>query len=101
MTMLGPTIARVAFRTTARPVVHQPRISSVRTVMYKTDGPDGTTSTMRWTPKTMAAVGAGMLAVYGGYGYMMAKPQQVTQSEASPASITERSVGTQQNTKGR
>ncbi|KAL1841090.1 hypothetical protein VTJ49DRAFT_7421 [Mycothermus thermophilus] len=98
--MLRAAIARIALRGTARPVVRQPRIANVRTAMYKTDGPDGTTSTMRWTPKTMAAVGAGMLAVYGTYGYMMAKPQKVTQSEASPASITERSVD-MKNPKGR
>jgi hypothetical protein len=35
-----------------RPLTRAPRLANVRTAMYKRDGPDGTTGTMQWTPKT-------------------------------------------------
>jgi hypothetical protein len=35
-------------------------------------------------------IGGSILAVAGGYGYMMGKPYKVVGSEQSPASITEK-----------
>ncbi|KAL2127626.1 hypothetical protein VTI74DRAFT_10391 [Chaetomium olivicolor] len=73
-----------------RPLTRQPHVTNVRTAMYKKDRPDGTTSQLEWTPKTYAMVGGSILAVAGGYGYMMGKPYKVVGSEKSPASITEK-----------
>jgi hypothetical protein len=50
--MLRASIARSGLRGNVRPLTRQPRITNVRTAMYKKDKPDGTSSTLEWTPKT-------------------------------------------------
>ncbi|KAL2166556.1 hypothetical protein VTG60DRAFT_2503 [Thermothelomyces hinnuleus] len=74
----------------ARPLTRPLRVTNVRTAMYKKESPDGTTSKLEWTPKTWAAVGGSILAVAGGYGYMMGKPQKVVGTDHSPVSVTEK-----------
>ncbi|KAL2257897.1 hypothetical protein VTK26DRAFT_9004 [Humicola hyalothermophila] len=75
----------------ARPLTRQPGIRNVRSAMYKSDRPDGSTSRLEMTPKTWAAIG-GCLAVCAGYGYMMGTPQKVVRSEGSTAATTERAA---------
>ncbi|KAL2017335.1 hypothetical protein VTK56DRAFT_2308 [Thermocarpiscus australiensis] len=90
MTMLRATITRSGLTGSgARPLTRQLHATNVRTVMYKKDRPDGTTSQLEWTPKTYAVIGGAILGVAGLYGLMMGKPYKVVGSEASPASITE------------
>ncbi|KAL2163916.1 hypothetical protein VTH06DRAFT_3128 [Thermothelomyces fergusii] len=73
----------------ARPLLARrpPRLANARTVVYKRDSPDGTTSQLQW-----AALGGSILAVAGGYGYMMGKPQQVVRTDQSPVAITEKAT---------
>ncbi|KAK3306347.1 uncharacterized protein B0T15DRAFT_552080 [Chaetomium strumarium] len=76
----------------ARPLTRQPRATNARSIMYKKDKADGTSSTLTMTPQTWAALG-GLLAVAVGYGYMMSHPDKVIRSESSPASTTEVNSG--------
>jgi hypothetical protein len=45
---------------------------------------------LQLTAFSFAVVGGSILAVAGGYGYMMGKPYTVVRSEKSPAATTER-----------
>ncbi|KAK4121513.1 hypothetical protein N657DRAFT_622822 [Parathielavia appendiculata] len=88
--MLRANIAKFPLRGSgARPLTRQPRITNVRTAMYKNDGPDGTTSTLVAGPKTYAMVGGLIMTVMGTYGYMMSHPQDTQRVEGSPVSTTE------------
>ncbi|KAK4234646.1 hypothetical protein C8A03DRAFT_18495 [Achaetomium macrosporum] len=91
--MLRANLAKSALRGSgARPLTRPLRVTNIRTVMYKKDKADGTSSTLQMTPKTWAVVG-GLLAVCAGYGYMMGHPDKVIRSEPSPASTSEANSG--------
>ena len=53
---------------------------------------DGSDKIPRW-----AVVGASILGVAGGYGYMMGNPQKVVRSEGSPVAITEKASAKNKN----
>ncbi|KAK4097865.1 hypothetical protein N658DRAFT_392532, partial [Parathielavia hyrcaniae] len=88
--MLRSRIARSALRgnSGARPRTSQPRLSNVRTAMYKKDGPDGTTSTLNFGPKSYALVGGFIVVVMGTYSFVMGHPENTQRVEGSPAAAT-------------